>query len=179
MRRLPGKFTLIPMRMATQSVACLSPQNFTDDSAGCSPNPVSYDETARTIRRNERSLAVTSGANEIYDEYPNVNSISGGEPDDHRRSIRRGREREKKRKICDVMRSTKRFLRDVGFCSFALLLTGAISYGNDVWHESAALESLDACGGCIIAFGQSQLSAKEESRAANGEDRLDRTCVVW
>jgi hypothetical protein len=116
---------------------------------------------------------VTSGVNEIYDEYPNVNIISGGELDDHRRSIQRGREREKKRKICDVMRSTKSFLRDVGFCSFALLLTGAISYGNDVWHESAALESLDACGGCIIAFGQSRLSAREESRAELLMGRID------
>jgi hypothetical protein len=69
---------------------------FTDVSAGCSPNPASYDETA--LRRNELSSAVTSGVNEIYDESPNVNSMSDDKSTTTERQKTEERERERERK---------------------------------------------------------------------------------
>jgi hypothetical protein len=80
---------------------------------------------------------------------------------------KREREDERKWKVKNMRchEINEELVRDVGFFYFALLLTGAISYGNDVLHGSAALESLDACGGCIIAFGLSIAVSQTERRA--------------
>jgi hypothetical protein len=83
------------------------------------------------------------------------------------RERKREREDERKWKVKNMRchEINEELVRDVGFFYFALLLTGAISYGNDVLHGSAALESLDACGGCIIAFGLSIAVSQTERRA--------------
>jgi hypothetical protein len=113
-------------------------------------------------------------SNEIHDESPNVNSMSDdksttteGQKTERERERKREREDERKWKVKNMRchEINEELVRDVGFFYFALLLTGAISYGNDVLHGSAALESLDACGGCIIAFGLSIAVSQTERRA--------------